>query len=31
MVEPKGARQFRAYLWNGTHYEQVVYNQTASQ
>ncbi|HVM38598.1 MAG TPA: hypothetical protein VM265_09450 [Sphingomicrobium sp.] len=28
-VEAKGARQFRAFLWNGTHYEQVVYNQTA--
>jgi hypothetical protein len=29
-VEPKGARQFRAFLWNGTHYEQVIYNQTAN-
>jgi hypothetical protein len=28
-VEPKGARQFRTFLWNGTHYEQVIYNQTA--
>lgn len=29
-VESKGARQFRAFLWNGTHYEQVLYNQTAA-
>jgi hypothetical protein len=28
-VEGKGARQFRAFLWNGSHYEQVLYNQTS--
>ncbi|MEO7239802.1 MAG: hypothetical protein ABIW16_00210 [Sphingomicrobium sp.] len=28
-VEGKGARQFRTFLWNGSHYEQVLYNQTS--
>jgi hypothetical protein len=27
-VEPKGALQFRTFLWNGLRYEQVLYNQT---
>ena len=28
-VEAKGARRFRAFLWNGRRYEQVVHDQTA--
>ncbi|HUE79927.1 MAG TPA: hypothetical protein VMN38_09885 [Sphingomicrobium sp.] len=27
-VDPKGARKFRTFLWNGAHYEQVVYDET---
>jgi hypothetical protein len=27
-VDSKGARRFRAFLWNGLRYEQVVYDET---
>ena len=25
-VDKKGGRSFRTYLWNGTHYEQVLFD-----
>jgi hypothetical protein len=27
-VESKGERRFRTYMWNGSHYEQILYQQT---
>ena len=30
-VESKGARRFRAFLWNGSHYEQVIYDEAPPQ
>lgn len=29
-VDPKGARQFRTFLWNGARFEQVVHDQIAA-
>ena len=29
-VDSKGARKFRAFLWNGARFEQVVYDETAA-
>lgn len=30
-VDKKGTRRFRVYLWNGTHYEQVLYDDVKSE
>lgn len=30
-VDSKGARQFRTFLWNGSHFEQVIHDQAAAQ
>ena len=30
-VQPDGARQFRVFLWNGSRYEQVLFDQVAPQ